>query len=116
MTLATRICTGIAITALTVSVGAFAQTDSGMGGEAQAGTSQAGVSRSSASHTGISGLPQTETERQADRNQQNTEKTGAARASDKEFVKKAAEGGLAEVELGQLAAQKASSDDVKKFG
>lgn len=36
--------------------------------------------------------------------------------SDKTFVKKAAEGGLAEVELGQLATQKASSDDVKKFG
>ena len=36
--------------------------------------------------------------------------------SDKTFVKKAAEGGLAEVELGQLATQKASSEDVKKFG
>ena len=36
--------------------------------------------------------------------------------SDKRFMKKAAEGGLAEVELGQLATQKASSDDVKKFG
>lgn len=37
-------------------------------------------------------------------------------ASDKTFVKKAAEGGLAEVELGQLATQKASSEEVKKFG
>ena len=36
--------------------------------------------------------------------------------SDKTFVKKAAAGGLAEVELGQLATQKASSEDVKKFG
>src|SRR6476620_3115244 len=36
--------------------------------------------------------------------------------SDKSFVKKAAEGGLAEVELGQLATQKAASEDVKKFG
>jgi putative membrane protein len=36
--------------------------------------------------------------------------------SDKTFVKKAAEGGLAEVELGQLATQKAASEDVKKFG
>jgi len=35
---------------------------------------------------------------------------------DKHFVRKAAEGGLAEVELGKLATQKASSDDVKKFG
>lgn len=37
-------------------------------------------------------------------------------AIDKHFVRKAAEGGLAEVELGKLATEKASSDDVKKFG
>lgn len=42
--------------------------------------------------------------------------TSGARSADKMFVKKAAEGGLAEVELGQLATQKASSDEVKKFG
>ena len=36
--------------------------------------------------------------------------------TDSTFVKKAAQGGLAEVELGQLAAQKASSEEVKKFG
>lgn len=35
---------------------------------------------------------------------------------DKIFLRKAAEGGIAEVKLGQLAAQKASSDDVKAFG
>ena len=34
---------------------------------------------------------------------------------DKMFIRKAAEGGLAEVKLGQLAAQKASGDDVKAF-
>jgi putative membrane protein len=32
------------------------------------------------------------------------------------FVKKAAQGGMAEVELGKLAADKGSTDDVKKFG
>lgn len=37
-------------------------------------------------------------------------------SSDTKFVRQAAEGGMAEVALGQLAAQKASSDDVKKFG
>lgn len=34
---------------------------------------------------------------------------------DKAFVKKAAEGGLAEVRLGQLAQQKSNSPDVKEF-
>jgi len=37
-------------------------------------------------------------------------------ASDKKFVRDAAQGGMAEVELGKLATEKASSDDVKKFG
>jgi putative membrane protein len=37
-------------------------------------------------------------------------------SADQNFVKKAAQGGMAEVELGKLATEKASSDDVKKFG
>ena len=36
--------------------------------------------------------------------------------TDSTFVKKAAQGGMAEVELGQLATQKASSEEVKKLG
>jgi putative membrane protein len=43
-------------------------------------------------------------------------KTSSLSMADKKFVKEAAQGGMAEVELGQLAQQKASSDDVKKFG
>ncbi|HEX3967320.1 MAG TPA: DUF4142 domain-containing protein [Edaphobacter sp.] len=35
---------------------------------------------------------------------------------DKMFLRRAAEGGIAEVKLGQLAAQKGSTDDVKAFG
>jgi putative membrane protein len=35
---------------------------------------------------------------------------------DKDFVHSALEGGMAEVQLGQLAAQKGASDDVKQFG
>ncbi len=37
-------------------------------------------------------------------------------AADKHFVKEAAAGGMAEVALGQLATEKASSPDVKQFG
>jgi putative membrane protein len=35
---------------------------------------------------------------------------------DKMFLRKAAQGGMAEVQLGQLAAEKGSSEDVKRFG
>ncbi len=35
---------------------------------------------------------------------------------DKAFLHEVAEGGVAELQLGQLAAQRASNDDVKKFG
>jgi putative membrane protein len=37
-------------------------------------------------------------------------------SADVEFILKAAQGGMAEVELGRVASQQASSDEVKKFG
>jgi len=42
--------------------------------------------------------------------------TGASAAQDTEFAKKAAEGGMAEVQLGQIAASNASDADIKNFG
>jgi len=43
--------------------------------------------------------------------------TGAALSSgDRKFITEAAQGGVAEVELGKLAAQKGSSTEVKQFG
>jgi putative membrane protein len=42
--------------------------------------------------------------------------SGQIGAADKTFVMKAAQGGMAEVELGQLATQNAQSDQVKQFG
>jgi putative membrane protein len=42
-------------------------------------------------------------------------KTGGLSSTDRQFVKKAAMGGLAEVQLGKLAQQKATSDQVKMF-
>ncbi len=60
---------------------------------------------------------------QSGQNSQSGSQSMATKASaagmtmtDQTFLKKAAQGGLAEVELGQLAVQKASSDQVKQFG
>jgi putative membrane protein len=49
-------------------------------------------------------------------NSNSTNASGSLSASDKKFVREAAEGGMAEVELGKLATEKASSEEVKKFG
>ncbi len=43
-------------------------------------------------------------------------KSGGKAMSDQAFVMEAAKGGLAEVELGKLAGEKGSSDQVKQFG
>ena len=45
----------------------------------------------------------------------NNDPSGQA-VRDKAFIKKASEGGFAEIQLGQLAAQKGGSDEVKQFG
>jgi putative membrane protein len=42
--------------------------------------------------------------------------SGSLSAADKKFVREAAQGGMAEVELGKLATEKGSSEEVKKFG
>lgn len=57
------------------------------------------------------------TDKSADQSSQTSSKgTSQLSAADQSFVKKAAAGGMAEVELGKLATEKASNDDVKKFG
>jgi len=45
-----------------------------------------------------------------------TTATSAKKMSDEAFVTEALKGGMAEVELGRLAAEKATDNDVKKFG
>jgi putative membrane protein len=59
--------------------------------------------------------PQTPAQ-QSSTTKSDTQKAGAKTSSDEHFVMEAANGGMAEVELGKLAADKASSDEVKKFG
>jgi putative membrane protein len=46
----------------------------------------------------------------------NANPAGSLSSADREFLTKAAQGGLMEVELGRLAAQKAQNADVKRFG
>lgn len=48
--------------------------------------------------------------------QQQEQNSAAGSMQDKAFVRSALEGGMAEVQMGQLAAQKGNSDDVKQFG
>jgi putative membrane protein len=45
-----------------------------------------------------------------------TKPSAGALAGDIKFLKQAADGGLSEVELGKLATEKASNNDVKQFG
>jgi len=47
---------------------------------------------------------------------QNPDAMTTKKVDDKRFLKNAALGGMAEVELGKLAAQKGTSEDVKQFG
>lgn len=49
-------------------------------------------------------------------NQPNEKSMKQGMMKDENFVRKAAQGGMAEVKLGQLAAEKGSNDAVKKFG
>src|SRR5947209_17372406 len=91
-----------------VSVGALAQTSdqtSATPGASQSGSSATQESPASKGHDHSGSA--------ADKASSGSSQLSAM---DKHFVRKAAEGGLAEVELGKLAIQKASSDDVKKFG
>ncbi|HZR29861.1 MAG TPA: DUF4142 domain-containing protein [Terriglobales bacterium] len=85
---------------------AMAQTQNGsdasqQGTSVQNRSSQSGNSSSNSSESQPGSKPAT----------QNT-----GQATDKKFVENAAKGGEAEVELGQLAVQKASSPEVRQFG
>ena len=103
-----------------------------MGGLAQQGTTDQGTT----GNQGITGQRQTDTPPGAARGQGSSAgqqgQTGAAAGAssvssqhgaggslsqeDRQFLQEAAQGGLAEVELGRLAQQKASNDAVKQFG
>lgn len=69
-------------------------------------------SNTSSASTG-NGKPQTAATMGANNN---TARTGGVPSKDHAFIVKAAQGGMAEVELGQLAQQNGSSQQVKDFG
>lgn len=61
--------------------------------------------------------PQTQRQPSSTANEGNSQTTANAKTSaDETFAKKAAEGGMAEVKLGQLAEEKGSNSEVKNFG
>jgi putative membrane protein len=66
---------------------------------------------------GLNAQQSTETSKAVPTNGASVAKPSAGTAmADIKFMKEAAEGGMAEVALGQLAAEKASNSEVKKFG
>lgn len=82
----------------------------GMAMAQSAGSAGSAGSMQRPSPAGTAGNPQT------DPNMQPGAMAPSTGLGDKDFVKKALEGGMAEVQMGQLAAQKGNSDDVKQFG
>lgn len=92
--------------------GAYPQSGAGAGAPGQRGTmgnpTGTGAYPGQAGQTGPMGTGQT--------NAQMGDTTSSGKSQDKTFMTKAAEGGLAEVQLGQLAQQNGQSQEVKDFG
>ena len=106
MTFRNRMCTSLATfssAVLICSMATFAQSSPGSMQQQPGATQQPGSSQSQPG--AMSQHP--------DMNSGSS--TAQAPAMDKMFVRKALEGGMAEVQLGQLALQKSSNDDVKQF-
>lgn len=94
-----------------ISIGALAQDQSASSGS-QASGSQSSDQSATSTHKTKSAKKSSSMSSESS----NSSSSGKLSAADKNFVMKAAEGGLAEVQLGQLATQNAQSDEVKQFG
>jgi putative membrane protein len=113
---------GILTASLLALAPAYAQSAQGAGqgqGGAQSQGSQGTAGQSGQSDRRGQGAGQSQSGKGAGQSGQNDRQAQGGSANrmgaDSAFVTKAAQGGLAEVKLGQLATQKASSQDVKSF-
>jgi len=104
---------------LSLAVAAYAQGTSGSTG----GSSTSGGTSGSSSSGSMSGSAKSSSSASGSMSSSgaSSSKSGASKSgqldhSDRKFVETAARDGLAEVELGQLASQRAQSPDVKQFG
>lgn len=86
---------------------ALAQDTSSSAPTSQTDTSSTKAKKSKKHSGDMAGMPGMSSDKSA---------SGSVAASDKAFMMKAAQGGMAEVELGKLAADKAQDADVKAFG
>lgn len=100
------LCTIAAAVALAPAT-MFAQHPGGAPGQPTPGSQNAPGSNPSMQQQMPNQTPTTQTD---------TGSNKMMKSSDANFAMKAAQGGMAEVQLGQLAAQKASNPDVKAFG
>jgi len=96
-----------------INTGAFAQ----QGGGATRGSSPGQTPPGTTDTRPTTQTPKTQTERPKTQTE-STQRSGASgqlASADQAFIKEAATGGLMEVELGRLAAEKASNAEVKQF-
>jgi putative membrane protein len=114
---------GIAVLALTAAP-AFAQTSPAGGtngttqGRTQGGSTTGTQSGSSGTATGSQSGTATGSQsgtRSGSQSGTEASRSSGQQSADHQFVMEAAQGGMAEVELGQLASQKAQSEQVKQF-
>jgi putative membrane protein len=97
---------------------AFGQSAQGQGAQSQGSQSQGSKgSQGQGSQAGQSGSGQGQSGQAGQQGAGSAARTGSANrmGADSAFAMKAAMGGMAEVKLGQLAADKASNQDVKSF-
>jgi len=100
------------------AVTAYGQTGSGSSSSTQSGRSSSGAQSSTSDRDAGANTTDRGTEMNSARSsksQTGMGSTGNLNSTDRTFVTKAAQGGMAEVELGRVAEQRASNDAVKNF-